>query len=148
MQRTENYNLKKPDATDAYNVEDFNGNMDILDSKLNGLETGLSSCARISCGSYVGIGGHGSENPNVLRFDFTPKLVFVRLEDAKAANASPHGLKLVYGSLESGVEEQTAWRIRVSWKEKSVEWYSYGEYEYASHQMNELGVTYRYVAIG
>lgn len=35
MKYTENYNLKKPEATDSYNVEDFNGNMDILDKFLN-----------------------------------------------------------------------------------------------------------------
>lgn len=31
---TSNYNLKKPEQNDFYNVEDFNGNMDIVDSKL------------------------------------------------------------------------------------------------------------------
>ena len=31
MNRTDNYNLKKPEGTDFYNVGDFNDNMDILD---------------------------------------------------------------------------------------------------------------------
>ena len=31
---TSNFNLKKPDETDFFNIEDFNGNMDILDEKL------------------------------------------------------------------------------------------------------------------
>lgn len=31
---TENYNLKKPDQTDFYNIDDFNNNMDIIDTKL------------------------------------------------------------------------------------------------------------------
>lgn len=31
---TPNFNLKKPDETDFFNIEDFNGNMDILDEKL------------------------------------------------------------------------------------------------------------------
>ena len=36
---TSNYNLKKPEQNDFYNVEDFNGNMDIIDQRLskNGL---------------------------------------------------------------------------------------------------------------
>lgn len=34
MKYTPNYNFKKPDQTDSYNVDDFNGNMDILDTKL------------------------------------------------------------------------------------------------------------------
>lgn len=32
---TTNYNLKKPAQSDFYNVEDFNGNMDIIDEALN-----------------------------------------------------------------------------------------------------------------
>ena len=31
---TPNFNFKKPDETDFFNIEDFNGNMDILDEKL------------------------------------------------------------------------------------------------------------------
>ncbi len=31
---TSNFNLKKPDETDFFNIEDFNSNMDILDEKL------------------------------------------------------------------------------------------------------------------
>ena len=29
---TENLGLKKPDRTDRFSIEDFNGNMDIIDS--------------------------------------------------------------------------------------------------------------------
>lgn len=35
---TTNYGLKKPDAEDFYNVEDFNGNFDKVDAALKGLE--------------------------------------------------------------------------------------------------------------
>lgn len=31
MKYTENYNLKKPEATDSYNVDDFNKNSDVID---------------------------------------------------------------------------------------------------------------------
>lgn len=31
---TTNYNLKKPEGTDFYNIADFNGNADILDAAL------------------------------------------------------------------------------------------------------------------
>ena len=34
MQRTTNYNLKKPDRTDAALIEDINDNMDALDEEL------------------------------------------------------------------------------------------------------------------
>lgn len=39
MQYTENYEMKKPETSDFYDVEDFNENADIVDSKLKELET-------------------------------------------------------------------------------------------------------------
>lgn len=41
MKYTPNYNFKKPDQTDSYNVDDFNGNMDILDTKVKDIEDNL-----------------------------------------------------------------------------------------------------------
>lgn len=38
MKNTENYGLKKPESTDFYNVDDFNDNMDVIDSKLKEIE--------------------------------------------------------------------------------------------------------------
>ena len=38
MKYTENYNLKKPEAEDFYNVEDFNENMEVIDGELKNLE--------------------------------------------------------------------------------------------------------------
>ena len=35
---TENFRLKKPEPEDFYDIEDFNGNMDILDSKVKSLD--------------------------------------------------------------------------------------------------------------
>lgn len=41
---TSNYNLKKPAETDFYDIEDFNGNTDIIDEALNNkLETDFSN---------------------------------------------------------------------------------------------------------
>lgn len=40
MTQTDNYGLKKPGAEDFYNIEDFNGNADIVDTTLAGLEAG------------------------------------------------------------------------------------------------------------
>lgn len=39
---TTNYNLKKPDAEDFYNVDDFNGNADIIDQTMHELSEGLA----------------------------------------------------------------------------------------------------------
>lgn len=38
MQKTENYGLNRPEATDFYSVEHFNENMDILDAKMKDIE--------------------------------------------------------------------------------------------------------------
>lgn len=35
METTTNYGLKKPAGSDYYNIEDFNGNADILDATLH-----------------------------------------------------------------------------------------------------------------
>jgi len=39
MQKTENYGLNKPESTDFYDVEDFNSNMDVIDTKMKELES-------------------------------------------------------------------------------------------------------------
>ena len=38
MQKTKNYNLRKPEPRDYYNVEDFNNNMDAIDEKLGAID--------------------------------------------------------------------------------------------------------------
>lgn len=43
MKYTENYNLKKPDAGDFYNIEDFNVNADKIDSEFKKHENNISS---------------------------------------------------------------------------------------------------------
>lgn len=45
MQKTTNYNLNKPEATDFYSVEDFNQNAEIIDAKLKEIEDKASSGA-------------------------------------------------------------------------------------------------------
>ena len=40
---TKNYNLKKPDEEEFYNVSDFNGNMDIMDTKIKALNDSIES---------------------------------------------------------------------------------------------------------
>lgn len=56
---TENYNLKKPDDTNFYNIQDFNGNADIIDAALNDkLEKDFSN---ISSGTIpIANGGTGA----------------------------------------------------------------------------------------
>lgn len=51
---TKNYNLKKPDATDYYNVGDMNENSDKIDTAIK--EVYSSIPANIKTGTYVGNG--------------------------------------------------------------------------------------------
>lgn len=50
---TQNYNLKKPDQQDFYNVEDFNNNADIIDEQLKEMANGLGSAAQESTVSSI-----------------------------------------------------------------------------------------------
>lgn len=45
MQETEHYKLKKPAVEDFYNIEDQNGNMDIIDAAL--------AAGDIDCGTFT-----------------------------------------------------------------------------------------------
>lgn len=44
---TPNYNLKKPAGTDVVDIADLNGNMDIIDTQLNSLNSKLSTLGNI-----------------------------------------------------------------------------------------------------
>lgn len=46
MQLTPNYGLKKPEGTDVVDIEDFNGNADVLDSKVKELEDGVAEAKK------------------------------------------------------------------------------------------------------
>lgn len=45
MQKTTNYGLNKPESTDFYDVNHMNTNMDVIDEKMNGIQTQLNSVA-------------------------------------------------------------------------------------------------------
>ncbi|MCJ7856651.1 hypothetical protein MUJ63_10150 [Lachnospiraceae bacterium NSJ-143] len=45
---TKNYGLKKPKQTNYYNVDDFNENADLIDSKLKSLEDKVSNFSNLN----------------------------------------------------------------------------------------------------
>ena len=55
---TPNYNLKKPLGSENYNVADQNGNMDIIDTALNGIENGLAIIATGNTHAAITAGYH------------------------------------------------------------------------------------------
>jgi len=90
-------------------------------------------------GRYKGTGTYGSDNPNVITFDFEPQIVFV-LKDTAASNigvfVNGHPY---YGN--ASLSTATA-NVVVSFGD-SISWYSSS----AAAQYNESGVSYKYIAI-
>ena len=68
MQKTQNYNLNKPEAGDPLRLADFNQNSDILDAALKNL-----SAERVITGSYTGDGA----SERIIDLPFTPKMVLL-----------------------------------------------------------------------
>ena len=61
MTETANYKLKQPSAEDFYNIEDFNGNMDILDTQLKSQEEAIAQKAPLESGAVpIASGGTGA----------------------------------------------------------------------------------------
>lgn len=73
MQTTSNYALKKPEATDYYNIDDFNANMDTIDVKIKlNADNSASHAANTSNPHSVNLKQVGGSNKNLLdNWDFT-----------------------------------------------------------------------------
>ncbi|MFL0168303.1 hypothetical protein [Candidatus Clostridium helianthi] len=55
MLTTTNYGLKKPEGTDVVNIDDFNGNADIIDTKLKEINTNLPLKAPLASPAFTGV---------------------------------------------------------------------------------------------
>lgn len=62
MQTTAAYGLKKPEGTDVVNVEDFNGNADIIDRELKKVSDRVGMAAGAKA-AYLPASGWGSASP-------------------------------------------------------------------------------------
>ena len=99
----------------------------------------MSGIARIEQGSYVGTGVYGASNPNVLTFDFQPKILFVYTNNCcylafKRRSSMIRLIDTIDGSTPS-----------TSWYDNTVEWYSTAT---PAYQLNSSSTTYFYIAIG
>lgn len=92
--------------------------------------------AQIFTGSYVGTGTYGQSNPNTLTFPFEPKAVFV-CESFAMDTGNPDTI-LYFG------QPGSTGSAEFSVSGNTFEWFSTS----ASHQLNNSGETYYYVAIG
>ena len=91
---------------------------------------------KIYTGSYVGTGTSGENNPNTLTFPFEPKAVFV-CESFATDTGNPDTI-LYFG------QPGSTGSAEFSVSGNTFEWFSTS----ASHQLNNSGETYYYVAIG
>lgn len=113
----------------------------------------LGDKARVQFGSYVGTGTHGSSNPNSLNLSFTPRFLLVMNGDRpKSLNSYANFALFVYG-VANGITvgpSSSNYEIPLfaTWNKNSVSWYNSNSDYGATGQMNNSGITYRYVAIG
>lgn len=143
-----------PDATSVWNTDEFDGMPAIQMSKYQPV-TGyaaipagttieylgkLGDKARVQVVSYVGTGTYGENNPNSLTFDFVPKLIMVRDNEAGI-----RFLEAIYGMKFAVVKYSSGDSVSMIWNKKTVSWYSAGDSYY---QMNSSGIKYYAVAIG
>lgn len=100
----------------------------------------LGDKASVQVVSYVGTGTYGSSNPNSLTFDFVPKLIMVRDNEAGI-----RFLEAIYGMEFAVVKYSSGDSVSMIWNKKTVSWYSTNDSYY---QMNSSGTKYYAVAIG
>ncbi len=124
--------------------------------------------AMIATGSYVGTGESGEDNPNTLTFDFVPKVLWVGQGAVPSFYTNEFGGVYLSGqmfitnlqSASSASLHCGSWigDNHISVDGRTVSWYSEGqatvvdgEYAYVGGvylQLNVLGETYNYFAIG
>lgn len=104
-----------------------------------GADTGVN-LVRMQTLSYVGTGTFGQSNPNVLTFDFEPKLVIV------VDSAAPYRAMICVRNspmASSSIYNRTY--AYLNWNGKELSWYSPSSIVF---QLNDSNATYYVVAIG
>lgn len=61
---TTNYGLKKPDETEFYNIQDFNGNADLIDAIIYAIAQRLSTAETNASGATSGLASHLADTNN------------------------------------------------------------------------------------
>ena len=155
MTKTTNYQLNQWGENDYVKRADFNADNQKIDAAIKAVADGGANAARIAVGTYVGTGQCGTEHPNVLTFDFVPKLVLV----ANAENGITLGDDGAYwqGSVvwTDGMTTVTLAHYTTGWmtshvtfaqQNKSLSWWVTDNRPI--NQLNANGITYFYLALG
>ena len=115
---------------------------------------------QVVTGSYVGTGKYGAENPNILTFAHKPTILFVFKRKFESSANSPAGGVFVCDKLGPDYSSFGYWvdftyhfnsneNCMGKLDENTLNWYFVGGISATVNpqmQMNELGVTYQYVA--
>jgi len=170
--QTENYSLNQWELSDSVVMADFNADNQKVDAALAALNKRIDTAVadaeqrlntiidrvsatipHVQTGSYVGTGTYGEENPNILTFDFTPKLVIVSqvmLIDRGNYYAQTctrfvavYGTEICFSDFEYTKYAQPA-NLNLAWGSNTLNWYSTS----ADAQGNVENFTYHYIAIG
>lgn len=111
---------------------------------------------KISTGSYKGSGTYGANNPNILTFGFTPKLVIIEHPKDKYGysmlliNTGNTGnisrlCNYIYFTYNNSIRN-VHWNYNyVIWTDTTVQWHNTDS---STGQFNAPSYTYNYVAIG
>lgn len=112
--------------------------------------------AKIAYGSYTGTGTAGSDNKNVLTFDFVPKLVVISAAKQINLNAGStrvmnwavlvNGVANAY--VRMGASDANDDVLRITWGDKTLSFYHDRTNAYAASQLNTNGIVYNYVVLG
>lgn len=111
---------------------------------------------KIETGSYVGTGTSGSSSPNMLTFQFEPKMLFIAANDDRTAyNATAcivcaaKNFTVMYPF--NSASSWAGGHCSVNLSGNSVSWWmtaEYGSSDPQDIQFNRSGFTYHYVALG
>lgn len=110
----------------------------------------LGNKAQIATGSYVGTGTYGANNPNTLTFDFEPKIVILWYQISTWENsANVFLLRWNYttqfapgASTNSNASDYISY---ITYSGNTISWYNAN---HPLYQLNNVGNTYSYLAIG
>lgn len=111
--------------------------------------------ARIATGTYTGTDTYGADNPNVLNFEFVPKMVIVYSDDVgwlmPQSGYWSYGFLWTTGmpyALTRNGNGASGYGVQFTQEGNSLSWYIKGSSSTAAYQLNASDKTYSYFAIG
>lgn len=109
----------------------------------------ITTGSKIETGSYIGTNAHGESYPTALTFSFVPKLVIVARAYGTGASLVPGGdywtssFIWIPGVDKTKINSDSY--VYITLNNNTLSWYAEGNY---GNQLNNIGETYSYLAIG